>query len=46
MLRFVAAALGMGAAWKTKKKSIIFLFFPLCLPCCHGDRGDREGRAG
>lgn len=32
----MASALGMGAAWKMKKKSIIFLFSPLCLPCCHG----------
>lgn len=31
-LRFVATALGLGAAWKRKKKSIIFLlpFSPVC----------------
>lgn len=46
MLRFVATPLGMAAAWKTKKKSIIFVFFSICLPCCHGARVSGKARLG
>lgn len=44
--RFVATALEMGAAWKTKKKSIIFLFFPPVFALLSWGQGDGEGRAG
>lgn len=46
MPRFVATALGMGAAWKTKKKSIIFLFFCPMFALLSQGQGDREGGAG
>lgn len=41
--RFVATSLGVAAAWKTKKKSFIFLFFFLMFALL---QGVREGRAG